>query len=42
MSDGGSRRLAHLGKLSVAILENLTKPVQGEAGLKELKAPVVW
>ncbi|MCC7163529.1 MAG: hypothetical protein IT331_13620 [Anaerolineae bacterium] len=36
-----SGRFPHPGRLSIAILENLVKPVLGEAGIKEIKAPLV-
>ncbi|MBI3912888.1 MAG: hypothetical protein HY327_01635 [Chloroflexi bacterium] len=34
------QRFPHLGKLSVAILENWAKPVLGEKGIAEIRAPL--
>lgn len=40
MSDS-NKRTPHLGKLSVAILENYMKPILGDAAIKEIKSPLV-
>jgi len=41
MTKQKSQRVPHAGKLVVAIAENLVKPVLGQAGIEEIKAPLV-
>jgi DNA-binding CsgD family transcriptional regulator len=41
MSGDTNSRFPHLGKLSIAILENLVEPVLGEKAMEEIKSPVV-
>ena len=40
MDETNEKRFPHPGKLCIAILESLVKPVIGEDAIKEIKAPV--